>query len=88
MSDQLQGLSEDQDDSLDFAYLGQTFKMRKRFKRLKFLRLLQTDPASAVELAFGPQEYARIEDVDMTDEEFKQFLNAFADRFAGNSGAS
>lgn len=88
MSDQLQELAEDQDNALDFAYMGQHFKMRKRFKRLKFLRLLQTDPAAAVELAFGPEEYERVEDLDMTDEEFKEFLNAFADRFAGNSGAS
>jgi len=88
MTDQLQALAEDQDDSTNFEYLGRSFRMRKRFKRLKFLRLLQTDPAAAVELAFGPDEYEKVEDLDMTDEEFRAFLSAFADRFAGNSGAS
>lgn len=88
MTDQLDRLIEDQEETLDFEYLGKSFKMRKKFKRLKFLRLLNNDPTAALALAFGPDEYERIEDLDMTDTEFSDFLSAFAERFTGSGGNS
>lgn len=91
MTDQLEQLAREEDDTVPFIWAGQSYLMRKRIKRLKFLRLLNENPADALQLCFLSGEYERLEDLDLTADEMKELLTRVAEEFAGsapNSGAS
>lgn len=63
--------------------LGETFHLRKKFKRLRFLRQLNSDPMSALELVFAEGEIERLEDLDMTDEELSGIFETISDALVG-----
>lgn len=68
---------------IDVTILGELYKIRKKFKRLKFLRRLTTDPMSALELIFDADELARLEDQEMTEEEMSEVFDAVSEAMVG-----
>lgn len=92
MTDQLDTLAQEEDaEMVLFPFKGNQFRMRKRIKRLKFLRLINTDPSGALLLCFPQDEYDRLEDLDLDADEMRELLSQIAEEFAGsapNSGPS
>jgi hypothetical protein len=68
-----------------FTWNGETFKVKERFKRLKFLRLISDDPVSALELAFDPEDFEALEDREMDQAELEDLLEVVAKTLLGKS---
>jgi hypothetical protein len=85
MTDQLDTIAREEDAEVPFVFLGHTYKMRKRIKRLKFLRLINTDPTGALLLCFPEAEYERLEDLDLDADEMRDLLTRIAEEFAGSA---
>jgi hypothetical protein len=68
-----------------FTWNGENFKVKEKFKRLKFLRLISEDPVGAIELAFDPKDIEEIEDREMTQDELESFLEIVATTLLGKS---
>jgi hypothetical protein len=64
---------------------GETYHVRKKFKRLKFLRLLTSDPVSALELVFVDGDMERLEELDIDEDQFAEIINAVSESFTGGS---
>jgi hypothetical protein len=69
-----------------FEYAGETFKMKRKFKRLKFLRLLSSDPGSALALAFNADELDRLEDLDLDEDGLTDVMEAIGKSLTGGPG--
>ena len=72
-------------------FQNETYKMKRKFKRLRFLRLITTDPAEALKLAFPDEEYERLEEVDLDESGLEELMSVIAGQLAGgqeNSSAS
>jgi hypothetical protein len=63
--------------------LGEEYQLRTAFKRLKFLRLITSDPAAALAMVFADGEYERLEEVDMDPGELEQVVEAVSSRLVG-----
>jgi hypothetical protein len=60
------------------SMLGSQYKILKKFPRLKFLRLVTSDPAAAIQLVLPPAEYDRLEDVVLTNEDLETVLEGLS----------
>lgn len=66
-----------------FEYEGQEYRLLQKFKMLKFFKTLQADPVAALELVVHPDDFARLEDVDMSMDDFKNLLEAVSNALSG-----
>ncbi len=69
-----------------FTFEDEQFRVKKKFKRLKFLRLLNTDPIGALGLAFEADDLATLEDREFDEGEFEGFLEIVATTLVGGKG--
>lgn len=92
MTDQLTPIMEEaptpDDATIDAYFAGVRFTIQRKFKRLKFMRLLTSDPAGALKLAVGDAEFERLEDIDMTDEDFEALLTEVAQKLVGTNAGN
>lgn len=70
---------------LTVELFGESFRLMRKFKRLKFLRLLGSDPGAALQLVFAPGDFERLEELDMSDEEFNAILEEVSTVLTGGS---
>ena len=70
-------------DYITAEILGDTYRLHKRFKRLKFLRKLSSDPMAALELIFFPGDLERLEDKDMSEDDMGKVFDAVSEALAG-----
>ncbi len=58
----------------------------RKFKRLKFTRLIAAnDIMSALELIFGAEKVADLEDLEMDEDEFELFMERLGEAIGGTS---
>lgn len=69
-----------------FEFAGETFKMKRKFKRLKFLRQLSSDPGGALSLAFPEDELERLEDLELDEDGLTEVMEAIGKSLTGGSG--
>ena len=63
--------------------LGETYELKKKFKRLRFLRKLTSDPVAALELVFLPESLERLEDKDMGEDDLNEVFEAVSTALVG-----
>lgn len=68
-----------------FTFNGAEYHVKERFKRLKFLRLLGENPVEALSLAFDDEEFAKLEEKDLTEQELNDLLEITAKTLLGKS---
>lgn len=68
-----------------FEWNGETFKVKQKFKRLKFLRLITEDPGAALALAFDEADYDDLEEREMTQAELDDLLEIVAKTLLGKA---
>lgn len=69
---------------VEFTFNGVTYKAKKKFKRLRFLRMLDEGKLfSAFSLAMDESEYERLEDADLEQEELEDLLEILAKTLLG-----
>lgn len=75
-------------DYFEFEFNGETYKVRKKFKRLKFLRLMgEGELFNAIALALDPEELERLEDSDLEEKELEDLLEILAKTLMGKEGS-
>jgi hypothetical protein len=73
-------------DYKTFEFNGETYQVKKKFKRLKFLRLVNENPFEAFALAFDEAELERLEDKDLTEQELLDLIEIIGKTLLGSSG--
>ncbi len=73
-------------DYHEFEFNGEVYKVKKKFKRLRFLRLISENPVEAFALAFDESELDRLEDKDLSEEEFEDLLEIVGKTLLGGKG--
>jgi hypothetical protein len=68
---------------IEVEILGETYQLRRKFKRLKFLRLLSSDPGSALALVFSPESLERLEDMDMDESDLEITFTKVSEALVG-----
>lgn len=70
---------------VEFTFNGVTYKAKKKFKRLKFLRMLDEGKLfSAFSLAMDEEEYERLEDSDLDQDELEDLMEILAKTLLGD----
>lgn len=70
-------------ETIDVELFGSTYRLLKKFKRLRFLVKLQADPVGALSMAFVPEDWERLADVDIDDEELQKVVETVAEALVG-----
>jgi hypothetical protein len=73
----------DQGDIYFIEILGGTYKIKRRFKRLRFMKLIVSDPVAALELIFVPGELDKLQELEMTDDELASVIEAISEVLTG-----
>lgn len=68
-----------------FEFNGETYRVRTKFKMLKFFKLITENPVSALELAVEPEDFARLEELDLNMDDFKAILEGASNALAGTT---
>lgn len=71
---------------IEFTFQGETYRVKKRFKRLRFMRLLGSNPGEAMAMALHDDDLEILEDMDLSDEEFGELLEAISEAMVGGKG--
>ena len=72
-----------EEDFIVVNILGIDYNLRKRFPRLKFLRLLSSDPGSALALVFEPSSLERLEEINMSEEDLQAVFEEVSKALVG-----
>lgn len=79
-------VEKDDTNYIYFTFEDETFKLKRKFKRLKFLRLLTTSPIDALMLAFDAADLEQLEEREFTEDELEGFLEIIGVAFTGGKG--
>lgn len=71
-----------------FEYGGETYRVKTKFKIFKFFKTLKEDPTEAIEMIVEPEDFARLEELDLTMDDFKDVLEAASQAMAGTSSGN
>lgn len=71
-----------------FEFRGETYRVKSKFKMLKFFKMITENPVLAIELAVEEEDYVRLEDLDLDLEDFKAILEGLSDTLAGTSAGN
>jgi hypothetical protein len=71
-------------DFIRLEVLGDTYRLLRKFKRLRFLGKLQADPVGALSMAFYPEDWERLADTDMDDSDLEVVINAVSEALVGS----
>jgi hypothetical protein len=67
------------------SMLGSEYRILKKFPRLKFLRLVTSDPGAAIQLVLPASEYLRLEEAVQTNEDLSEVLEGISLALTGGS---
>lgn len=74
-------------ETKSFEFQGETYEVKKKFKMMKFFRLINQNPVDALSLALTNESLERLEDLDIDMEDFKVLIENLSQALAGtNSG--
>mgnify|MGYP003548529682 CR=1 FL=1 len=73
------------ENTLPVVILGSEYRILTRFKRLKFLRLITSDPAGALALVFPAEDMERLEEAVETPEDLSAVIEAVSEALVGDS---
>ncbi len=71
---------------VSFEFEGETFQIKKKFKRLRFLRQIGNDPFGALALAFEETELERLEDLDLEADAIERLFSSISEVLVGGKG--
>lgn len=70
-----------------FEFNGETFRVKNKFKMVKFFRLLNENPILGLEQVVEEEDFKRLEDIDMDMDDLQRLVEAISQAIAGsNSG--
>lgn len=75
--------SEDLVEYKVFEYKGEQYRIKSKFKMFKFFKTLNENPILAIELAVEEDDFARLENLDIDMNDFKEILEGISNVLAG-----
>jgi hypothetical protein len=67
----------------EFVFQGETYKVKRKFKMMKFFRTISENPVDAVALVVEDESLARLEDKDLDMDDFKDLLELISNAISG-----
>lgn len=80
--------SDDQLAFNQFEYQGEVYTTLRKFKMVKFFRLLEDNPISAISLILTEESLERLEEMDMDMDDFKDLLEVVAKTLGAESAGN
>lgn len=68
-----------------FEYEGQTFRIKNKFKIFKFFKELNQNPVTAMELVIEPEDFVRLEELEIDMDDFKNILEEISQVLSGDN---
>lgn len=75
----------DEQKIVQVEYDGEVYFVKKSFKIFKFLKLVREDAIAAMSLALTDESLEKLEDKEMTMEQFSELMNKVAEALTGSS---
>ncbi len=72
----------------EFEYQGEKYTTLRKFKMVRFFRLLEENPISAIALILTDESLARLEEKDMDMDDFKDLLEIVAKSLGAESAGN
>lgn len=70
-----------------FEFNGETYRVKSKFKIVKFFKLLNDNPILGLEQVVEEDDFARLEEIDMTMDDLQRLVEAISQAISGsNSG--
>lgn len=70
-----------------FEFNGETYRVKNKFKIVKFFKLLNENPILGLEQVVEDEDFARLEEIDMDMNDLQRLVEAISQAIAGsNSG--
>ena len=71
-----------------FEYRGEIYRVKSKFKIFKFFTQITENPVAAISLAVAEEDFARLEELDIDMEDFKEILEGISNTLAGTSAGN
>lgn len=68
-----------------FEYDGQIYRIKNKFKMFKFFKELNQNPVTAMELVIEPDDFVRLEELEIDMDDFKAILEEISQVLAGDN---
>lgn len=80
--------SDDYVEFKTFEFDGEIYRVKTKFKMFKFFKQITENPVGAIELAVEPSDYAKLEELDLDMEDFKNILEGISNTLSGDSAGN
>lgn len=67
-----------------FEYRGEEYRIKSKFKLFKFFKMISENPILAIELAVEEDDFARLENLEIDMDDFKELLEGISNVLAGS----
>lgn len=71
-----------------FEFNGETYRVKTKFKIFKFFKLLGDNPVLAIEQAVEEEDFAKLEDLDLTMDDFTKILEGISNTLGGGNAGN
>lgn len=71
-----------------FEYAGEVYRVKSRFKMFKFFKEITENPVGAIALAVEEEDFARLSELEINMEDFKQILEGISNTLAGDTAGN
>lgn len=71
-----------------FEFDGETYRVKTKFKIFKFFKLLNENPVLAMEQAIEPEDYAKLEELELDMADFTKILEGISNTLGGTSAGN
>jgi hypothetical protein len=75
-------------ETKSFEFQGETYDVKKKFKMMKFFRLINQNPVDALSLALTEESLERLEELDLDMDDFKVLIENLSQALAGTTSGN
>jgi hypothetical protein len=71
-----------------FEFDGETYRVKSKFKMVKFFRTLNENPVLALEYVVDEEDFAKLEEVDMNMDDLQRLVEAISQAISGTTSGN
>jgi len=71
-----------------FEFDGETYRVKNKFKMVKFFKTLNDNPVLALEYVVEPEDFAKLEDIEMDMDDLQRLVEAISQSIAGTNAGN
>lgn len=71
-----------------FEFDGETYRVKNKFKIVKFFKLLNENPILGLEQVVEEEDFARLEEIDMDMKDLERLVEAISQAISGSTSGN